>query len=518
APAGTRLRVEIETERGDRLEKLLEARAPRGEVVSEELSMEALSGQRARLRFQAEGSDLFVSPRLVALKPIAARASRGEEAADLSFLLIVLDGAHAGRMSAYGYSRPTTPNIDVLAERSVVFERAMSQAVYTIASIGSLLTGQYPEQHQSVSFADRLPSSAVTFPGLLTLGGLRTVGFSGNAVVSSAFGLDSGYETFHAAWKVEDYSGHGDSVLRLFEDWLEGHSWDRFFAYVHFREPHFPYNPPPPFDRRFGPGAPFPHGLVSWQEVEAFNRAAFDGETVPNAVIERIRGLYDGNMAYVDSLVGRILERLEAKGVREHTAVILTADHGEALFEHQFIGHNTQLYDESIWVPLMVSLPGLEPRRVREVVELIDLAPTVLELAGLGDDPALRRMQGRSLLPVLRRGESLPGRMAFSRTVWDKARYSVRDDRFKLIWDSRTGATELYELTSDPGERVNLVGEWALPEGFYRQQLFGWLRAQEHLRGSTPTPDKVLVPADLRRYLGTLGYAGYLDKREEKKE
>ena len=269
-------------------------------------------------------------------------------------LLIVLDGASAGRMSAYGYEKPTTPGIEKLAAQSVVFHNAVSQAVYTIASIGSVLTGQYPERHQSVSFADRLPSSAVTLPGLLTLAGFATAGFSGNAVVSPTFGLDRGYEEFQLAREREDYTGHGDSVLQSFSSWLQENAERRFFAYVHFREPHFPYDPPPPFDTRFGPADLFPNGLRVWEDVDAYNRAAARNEEVQAEVLSRIRALYDGNMAFVDHLVGKILEELDSLGLSERTVVILTADHGEALFEHRFIGHNTQLYEESVRVPLMM--------------------------------------------------------------------------------------------------------------------------------------------------------------------
>jgi arylsulfatase A-like enzyme len=397
----------------------------------------------------------------------------------------------------------------------VVFDSAISQAVYTVASIGSVLTGQYPERHQSVSFADRLPSSAVTFPGILSKGGILSAGFSGNAVVSSTFGLDRGYDEFYPVRELEGYTGHGDSVFQAFSDWLEDKRERRFFAYVHFREPHFPYNPPPPHDTRFGPSQPFSEGIVDWQVVERFNRASGRGEEVPSEVIERIRGLYDGNMAYVDFLVGQMLAKLEALGLHEKTLVILTADHGEALFEHGYIGHNTQLYEESIRVPLMMRLPGSVPRRVADLVQLVDLAPTVMELVGLGNQPAITPMQGRSLVPLLQ-GKPVKARLAFSRTLWDKPRYSVRDSRFKLIWDSRADTLELYDLREDPKESANLVGQRSVLAGFLRQRLYQWLREQEHLRAGAPAPESVTIEDDLRRQLDALGYVEYLEKEKKK--
>ena len=519
APAGARLRIHVRSADSDsETEGLAEATAPRGEVIRHELTLEPLSGERVEISLLAESADLFARPVLTytagaSLAPSPTQVP-DELPEELNVLLIVLDGASAGRMSAYGYDKPTTPEIERLAAQSVVFESAVSQAVYTIASIGSVLTGQYPERHQSVSFADRLPSSAVTLPGLLTLEGFTTAGFSGNAVVSSTFGLDRGYEEFQLAREREDYTGHGDSVLQSFSSWLQENAERRFFAYVHFREPHFPYDPPPPYDTRFGPGDLFPKGLSEWKDVDVYNHAAARNENVSAQVLSRIRALYDGNMAFADHLVGKVLVELDSLGLSERTIVILTADHGEALFEHRFIGHNTQLYDESVRVPLLMRVPGVAPGKVSQVVELIDLAPTILGLVGLGEGPAVEEMQGRSVVPLLF-GESLPPRPAFSRTLWNKPRYSVQDRRDKFIWDSRTGGEELYDRSNDPREQVNLASGRSALSGFWRQQIFHWLREQEHLRAGAPQPEDALVPEDLGRYLGGVGYLQYMEGKKK---
>jgi arylsulfatase A-like enzyme len=201
-------------------------------------------------------------------------------------------------------------------------------------------------------------------------------------------------------------------------------------------------------------------------------------------------------MAYVDSLVGELLDELDRRGLSEETIVILTADHGEALFEHGYIGHNTQLFEESIRVPLMIRIPGTEPRRVDPVVELLDLGPTILELAGVGADG----LGGRSLF------EAEPGRLAFSRTVWDKPRYSARGERYKLIWDSRTDGRELYDLEQDPAETRNVFDEAPFLAGWFEQRLFTWLREQERLRAETPPPESAVVTEEQREIIEDLGY------------
>jgi choline-sulfatase len=499
AAQGTRVNVEVRSRTGELLSHVLEAREPRGEVIDWQAGLES-SASPIEIRLVDEGGAVLVRPELFVTKPEARPEPRPEAAAARNLLVIFLDGANALRMGLYGYSRDTTPNIDKLGAKSVVFETAVSQAVYTIASIGSVLTAQYPDRHQSVSFADRLREDAVTFPVLLSEAGYRTAAFSGNAVVSKAFGLDRGYEEFFQVRERKDYTGHGDSVLRSFLEWLddaEKETDERFCAYLHFREPHFPYDPPSPFDTKFGDSTLFPEGITDWaSQIETLNDESAEGKRPSEDVLERIRALYDGNMAYVDSLVGKLLEELERRGLSDDTIVIVTADHGEAMFEHGYIGHNTQLYEESIRVPLVIHIPGTEPRRVASVVELVDLAPTILELAGAPADG----LEGKSLFAPE------PERIAFSRTVWDKPRYSARGERYKLIWDSRTDRRELYDLQQDPGETTNIYEDRPFLSGLFQQRLFAWLREQERLRAATPPPESAVVTDEQREIIEDLGY------------
>ncbi len=515
ARAGAELDVRVRSADGPELEGSSEASNPRGELIRVEIPLDALEGRLAEITIRAENDALFVTPRLYVRSVPPVPVPTTADLTDLNCLVVVLDGATALRMGVTGYSRDTTPVIDRLAGESVVFDNAITQAVYTIASIGSVLTSQYPERHHTISFADRLPSSAVTFPGLLSEAGIRTAGFSGNAVMSPAFGLGHGFDEFIEVRELEDYSGHGDSVLRSFLEWLESNHEHRFMAYVHFREPHFPFDPPAPFDSKFGPTDLFPEGVTDYSVVEAYNRMAGQGEEVAPEVVERIRDLYDGNMAYVDGLVGEILDHLVKLGIDEKTAVILTADHGEALFEHDYIGHNTQLYEESIRVPLIVRWPGAAPRRVDSVVELLDIAPTVLDLMGLEKHPARRQMQGRSFVSLLLGAEASEG-FAFSRTVWVKPRYSIRDSRYKFIWNSRTGEEELYDLEIDPREKNNRHGKKSLVEGYLRQELYRWLREQQRLRGDAPAPDSPLVSEEQMRQIKALGYGDYVKEKKDK--
>jgi len=509
APAGGMVTVTIAAEDGEIWKETFAVSRIGAETWERELPVAPESP--VEMTFRAENHDLLLRPELLVPRVEEIQESKRDPGVRPSFVVLVLDGASAERMGLYGGEGEATPFLDALGRESVVFDAAVSQAVYTIASIGSLLTGQYPERHQSVSFADRLRNDAVTLPGILSGAGYRTAAFPGNAVVSNTFGLDRGYQEFFPVWEGEGYTGHGDSVVSAFKGWLEGRPQEPFFAYVHLREPHFPYNPPPPFDTRFGPDSPYPGGIRDTVLVEDLNRKAASGVPPSEEVLARVRGLYLGNLAYADSLVGEVLGMLDPS-----TVVVVTADHGEALFEHGFLGHNTQLYEESIRIPLLIRAPGFAPRRVSDLVELIDLTPTILELAGLARAPEASGFQGRSLVPALA-GSSLPkGKLAFSRTLWTKPRYSVRGERFKLIWDSRTGASELYDLESDPEERTTL--ESRVREGYLREELFLWYREQERLKAREPLPDEAILSEDDRLRLESLNYLEHLPPKppEEK--
>ena len=178
---------------------------------------------------------------------------------------------------------------------------------------------------------------------------------------------------------------------------------------------------------------------------------------------EHLVRLYDGNLAFADQEVGALRRALEAEGLWEKTVVIVAADHGEELFERGWIGHNVHLYEPSVHVPLIVRFPkGTGPAgvRVAALADLLDLAPTIADVFGVrGKGGSDREFQGRSLLPVI---AGAPGKPAvLSRTVWDRPRYALRDERFKFLYDTQTGEEWLYDLAADPGETRDLAARRA---------------------------------------------------------
>ncbi|HUG53543.1 MAG TPA: sulfatase, partial [Vicinamibacteria bacterium] len=265
-------------------------------------------------------------------------------------LLVVLDAARADHFGCYGYGRATTPHIDRLAREGVVFERAFTPAVYTLGAMSSLWTSQYPDRHHAeVSFSARLPADRLTLAELLAAQGIHTAGFVANTVAGGLNGFDRGFAEFHEVWQ-EQATSSAAGLARTVPPWLAAQRDRRFFAYVHFREPHQPFAPPAPYDTRFGPDAPLssrvrhdPVAQQDWiKDVNQGRRALAPGE------LDHLVRLYDGNLAFADEVVGTIRAALEAAGLLERTVVIVTADHGEALGERGERSHGVFAYETTL--------------------------------------------------------------------------------------------------------------------------------------------------------------------------
>jgi arylsulfatase len=428
----------------------------------------------------------FVAPRVLGtgggdpLEPLPvspaddARAGPLRQAvAGANVLLIILDAGRAQTFGVYGYSRATSPEIDRIASEGVVFERAYTPAVYTLGAMSSVWTSQYPDRHHSeVSFSAKLPKDRLTLAELLSAQGIHTGGFVANPVAGRLFGFERGFEDFDEVWTTLGSSGA--AFRKAVPPWLARNRERRFFGYVHFREPHFPYDPEPPFDTRFGPDGPIPKAL---RRSEPYFRDVNQGRRpFSEAEREHLVRLYDGNVAFADQVVGSLRQALEAEGLWEKTVVIVAADHGEELHERGWIGHNVHLFEPSVHVPLIVRFPkGTGPSGVRisALADLLDLAPTIADVFGVrGKGGSDRAFQGRSLLPVV---AGAPGKPAvLSRTVWDRPRYALRDERFKYVYYTQTGQEWLYDLAEDPGETLDLAAREPLRTAYYRQELHAW--------------------------------------------
>jgi arylsulfatase A-like enzyme len=352
-----------------------------------------------------------------------------------------------------------------------------------------------------------LPQGSSTLARLLSAHGVRTAGFIANPSAGRAFGLDQGFSEFQGVYGRAASAGsasRADVLREAAMPWLAAReSGGRFFAYLHFREPHSPFDPPAPFDTRFGPDAP----LTRDERSGAWTRSVNDGlRAMAPEELDHLVRLYDGNLAWVDSQLGELRRTLEARDLWDRLVVIVSADHGEAFHEHGFIGHNKQLYQETLHIPLVVRFPkGKGPAgvRVRELVDLVDLAPTIAEVFGVSSggpgEPAADFL-GRSLLAV---ASGAPGKPAtLARSAHAEGLYSVLDGRFKLIHSIGSGEEELYDLESDPGETRNLASELPVRAAYYRQALHRWLMAVGPGRAGGAPPALTTEEQESLRALG----------------
>lgn len=361
-------------------------------------------------------------------KPAAVRAAAGTPV-----VLISIDTLRADHLPAWGYQGVATPAIDALARDGVLFENAYSPTPLTLPAHSTLLTGLLPGQHgvrDNVGYRlDRAKIESGELPHLARQ--LQKLGYATGAAVSSYVldaktGIATGFDFYddeielHTGGGLGGLQRPGGETLDAALGWLAGLSGKSPFLFVHFYEPHTPYEPPEPFASRY-----------------------------PSK--------YDGEIAAADALVGRLIAELEQKGLYDDAILLLFSDHGEGLGDHGEAEHGVLLYAEAIHVPLIVKLPGarLAGTRVKNPAGLFDVAPTVLELLG---QPKAAGQTGVSLLSLLEDGAPL--RRIYSETFYPRLHFgwselfSLIDGKSHLIAGPEP---ELFDLAADPRERKNVL-------------------------------------------------------------
>ncbi len=379
----------------------------------------------------------------------------------LNLVVITIDTLRADHVGAFGHPHPTTPRIDALAARGAVFTQAIATSSWTRASMASVMTGLYPTATGLTCHNFRVPQGDcdVLSPGLTTFAelfaeaGYDTAGIVANINVDPVFGFDQGFAEYvfapnqllgeargddDAAWRQRNdwLRATTDKVTASAIDWLDGRAADAppFLLYLHYLDPHDPYEPSAP------------------------QRDAFTARTY--AVDARSRdeiALYDGEIRDVDTALGRVFDRLEQAGLTDTTGIVILSDHGEEFHEHGATRHGFTMYDEQLRVPLVVTLPGVgrPGTRVDAQVSLIDVAPTLLDAAGLKPP---KWMLGRSLLPFVRRPDLEAPRPVLAERGYNPLA-AWRRPPWKLIHDTESGTNLLFDLDADPGELLDLSAQ-----------------------------------------------------------
>ncbi len=388
-------------------------------------------------------------------------------------LLISIDTLRADHLGCYGYSKKS-PVIDALAAKSTLFETAIAQVPMTLPSHCTIFTGLFPDQHgvrNNENFV--LSDKSRTLASVFRANGYSTGAVVGSFSLDSIFGVNRGFDFY------EDRIGQGhdpeinrnaerraETVWQIGKKWLEKQKGP-WFCFLHFFDPHATYTPP----------APFPQ-------------------------------TYDGEIAYVDRVLGDILEFLRQRNLLSTTVVVVLSDHGESLGEHGESSHGVFLYDATLHVPLLIAAPGLKPARIRSQVRLVDVAPTLLDIAGLKSIPSsggqgrppLQITAGESLIPLMKGAvKDLP---AYSESYYTNLLMGWAP-LHSLRWQSKkwieAPKQELYDLNKDPRELKNLFSGQSIPKEF-RAEL------NKHSGTVESSGQKNAVDEETREKLASLGY------------
>ncbi|SEP69038.1 sulfatase [Natrinema salaciae] len=480
-------------------------------------------------------------------------------------VVIVLDTARAD-VIASGIHNGFLSNIDSIRKEGAIFEQCTSAAPWTLPSHGSLFTGMASSKHGAHADHKELNNTQTTIAEVFQADGYDTVAVSNNTWISEEFGFGRGFEEFRKTWQYvqsdidlgriarteegmdklkslgrELFAGnpivnvtnaiygqfvrnHYDDGAKQTNEWIR--SWltertttDPFFLFVNYLEPHLEYRPPNEFAERFLPSG------ISYEEAmdvpqDAWGYIAGTVE-MSDRDLEVLRGLYRAEIAYLDQQIGELRELLEEQNEWEDTIFVVTGDHGENIGDHGLMDHQYCLYDTLLHVPLFVhGGPFTGGQEIDDLVQLTDIAPTLLDAAGI-DAPAFREQaQGRSFHPD---ADTEPREYAFAEYMapqpsmdalekrvgelpeevrkYDRSLRSIRSTEWKYIRGS-DGSEELYHVAEDPGETENLVDAEPEKAAELESELDAWLRSFDH----ADTGGDVSMRDETKARLEDLGY------------
>lgn len=410
-----------------------------------------------------------------------------------NILLVTVDTLRDDHLPPYGYGRDTAPLFTRFAAEGALFLNALASAPFTQPATASLLTGLHPHTHGVRNHPNILGENHETLAESAARAGYRTAAFSSQGLLLPRWGFGQGFALFErvgtpnrfqvgllgraldrAGLRPVERNFDARAVTERALRWLGEEAETPFLLWLHYLDPHHPYEPPPEYARRFDRHGGGPLEDPLWPDGR---RKIFD-LSMPPEEVERYVDRYDGEIRYTDDQIARVAARLEEMGLLDETIVVLTSDHGESLGEHGlYFAHTHYLYEPSMSVPLLLRYPpAIPPGTVVEpVVRLVDLAPTLLDLAGIAP---IEGGEGRSLLPAIR-GEKEGARIAFGengRTIFggsseenprwmvegDAGRWSMaRTGDYKLIRIPHPAGPvyELYDLRADPGEKRDIAAE-----------------------------------------------------------
>ena len=407
-------------------------------------------------------------------------------------ILISIDALRADRLGCYGYDRETSPFLDSLATRGVVFDQAVVNTHGTTPSHTTMLSGLYQESHRvgmsmtRFGLTGQIPESVRLLPELLRDAGFTTLAFTDGGNAGRHFGFDRGFDEFNdIGGGLRRTVPRVERALDLLE--LEGH---RLFLFVHTYDVHSPYGAPPEIEEMFLRD----EGSTFEPTSKRLQRYAGDVSALSAADLRRISDLYDAGIRKTDRHLERLFEVLAGRGLLEDALVVVTSDHGEELGEHGGLLHRGLLYDELLRVPLIVLGATVEPSHRQDAASTVDIVPTVLATLGVESPSGL---EGVDLF-----ADSYVS-LDSAISQYGSSKYAVRTPSWKLIESPEEGLSELYDLRADPLEQNNVLDEHPGVVQSLRRTLRHW-RSQP--RPDVSPIDQPDLPEDELRRLEALGY------------
>ena len=502
-----------------------------------------------------------VCPREVDGTTMTDESGSDSETHTRNVVIVVLDTARAGSVD-----EQTTPTLSALADEGTAFDRAFATAPWTLPSHASMFTGTYPTEHGTHGGNTYLSDSLCTLPEVFSEAGFETVGVSNNTWITEEFGFHRGFDELRRGWQYVQSEVDMGTVVRgedlrekiqatrdrLFEGnplvnaanvlyseflqpagddgadrttewitkWLHDRSDDRpFFLFCNYIEPHVQYDPPPEYAKRFLPdGATYEEATEIRQDPRAYDCEDYE---LTDREFALLRGLYRAELAYVDDHIGRLRQALEVTGQWDDTLFVVCGDHGENVGDHGFFGHQYNLYDTLMHVPLVLhGGPFTDGSRRTDLVQLLDLPTTLIETAGITDPEFSAQNHGRSFhpdsrvspreavfaeyvapQPSIQRLEARFGEIPDSVREFDRRLRAIRTAEYKYVTGD-DGFERLHFLDSDPGERVDVSSaEPELVDSLTRQ-LEGQFNGLEPVE---PTGE-VSMSGSTKDRLADLGY------------
>jgi arylsulfatase A-like enzyme len=450
--------------------------------------------------------------------------------AGINVLLITIDTLRPDHLSSFGYPRKTSPSIDELAAKGVAFDLAFTYWPKTRGSFAAMFTSLYASQHGLTVRERDLPAFNETMAETFQKAGYRTAAAVDNGNLDKRLGFAQGFDEYEQTWlRAETEAERTEAITRFGEEFLARGEERPFFLWLHYVNPHTPYEPPEDLLQSFRNDGLVPRGM-ELPEVVGFHGGVNRNLAAGVAPGERSWGdfvdRYDAEILFADRHVGRVLKALQGSARASATAVVLTSDHGESLGEHDyFFDHGDDLFNPSLRVPLILSFPGFLPagERVSGAVSTLDVFPTILDLAQVSFPAGL---QGKSVLPLVRGTRSSLHEALFFQN--DRHLLAISNGRLKLVAhpvDGESARYALYDMFRDPGEEEDRyhgaesrVAPLQAELSSFHTRTIAWQQTTSTRRaGTDSTGDEELSDA-ARRSLEALGYLSPSKPQKEKTE